>query len=257
MKPKKFGKFGKTKINRRGKQKCVKNVEKSLIFGAVNPYGAMGKWGTIHKAIIDTGASIWMMQETKCKVEGKLKLDGFTTYEHLRSKGDGGGLALCARNELNPAFVRDGGEEVEALTVDIYVQNLAISCTTAYGPQENASIEKKTTFWNYLTEEAVRANKEGMGFVLQGDLNCWLGNKIIPGDLREQNKNGKLFENFLTTNGLTVVNSLPLCKGVTTRARMRNGNMIESDLDFYVVCQPVRGKVHNHATNGWRKVIQK
>ena len=47
------------------------------------------------------------MQETKCQVEGSLKLDGFVTYEHLRSKGEGGGVALCARTELSPAFVRD------------------------------------------------------------------------------------------------------------------------------------------------------
>ena len=43
--------------------------KKTLFFRAVNPDGAMGKWGTIKKAIIDTGASVWMMQETKCKVE--------------------------------------------------------------------------------------------------------------------------------------------------------------------------------------------
>lgn len=161
------------------------------------------------------------------------------TYEHLRTKGDGGGLALSARTELSPAFVRDGGEEVEALTVDIQVRQMTISCTTAYGPQKNADIKKKTAFWNYLSEEATRASNEGKGFVLQGDLNSWLGSKIIPGDVREQNRNGKLFETFLTTNNLTVVNALPLCKGVTTRSRTINGSMSKSVLDFYVVCQRV------------------
>ena len=133
--------------------------------------------GTIKKAVRDTGASIWMMQETKCTVKGKLMLDGFITYEHLRTKGDWGGLALSARTELSPAFVRDGGEEVEALTVDIQVRQMTLSCTTAYGPQENADIKKKTAFWNYLSEEATRVSKEGKGFLLQGDLNSWLGQK--------------------------------------------------------------------------------
>ena len=118
-------------------------MEKSLIFGGLNPDGARGKWGTIKKAVRDTGASIWMMQETKCTAEGNLKLDGFITYEHLRSKGGGGGLALSARTDLNPSFVRDGGEEVEALTIDIQVRQMGISCTTAYGPQESADIKKK------------------------------------------------------------------------------------------------------------------
>lgn len=51
--------------------------KKTLVLGGVNPDGARGKWGTIKKAVRDTGASIWMMQETKCTVEGKLMLDGF------------------------------------------------------------------------------------------------------------------------------------------------------------------------------------
>ena len=126
----------------------MSNVERDLIFGGVNPDSARGKWGTIQKAVRDTGASVWTMQETKCKVEGKLKLDGFLTYEHLRCKGEGGGLAFIARKDLNPAFVRDGGEEVEAITVDIHVRKMTISCTTAYGPQESDNIEKKTKFGN-------------------------------------------------------------------------------------------------------------
>ena len=77
-----------------GKRNSVKSVERDLIFGGVNANGARGKWSTIKKAIRDTGASVWLMQETKCQVEGSLKLDGFVTYEHLRSKGDGGGVAL-------------------------------------------------------------------------------------------------------------------------------------------------------------------
>ena len=90
------------------------------------------------------------MQETKCQVEGLLKLDGFITYEHLRSTGDGGGIALSAKTELSPAFVRDGGENVEALTIDINVQNMSISCTSAYGPQEIASSKKKEDFFGSI-----------------------------------------------------------------------------------------------------------
>ena len=104
-----MSKFGRTKLNRRGKRKYAKTVKNTLIFGGVNPDGARGKWPTIKKAIRDTGASVWTMQETKCNIEGKLKIDGFITYELLRSHGGGGGIALSARSELNPAFVSDGG----------------------------------------------------------------------------------------------------------------------------------------------------
>ena len=37
--------------------------------------------------------------------------------------------------EFNPALVRDGGSEVEALAVDINVKHMQIVCSTAYGPR--------------------------------------------------------------------------------------------------------------------------
>ena len=52
-----------------------------------------------------------------------------------------------------------------------------------------------------------------------------------------------MFEEFLLQNKLTVVNSLPLCKGTTTRARTRNGVLVQSVLDFYVVCERVLSSV--------------
>ena len=227
-------------MNRRSKRKSAHILEKHLIFLGVNPDGAKGKWGTIKKAVRDSGASVWMMQETKCHTAGSLKLDGFISYEHTRLNGEGGGLALFAKKE---AFVRDGGEEVEALTVDLHVKQTTISCSTAYGPQESDTLKKKQLFWDYLSEVAVSAEKEGKGFLLQGDLNAWLGSKIIKGDDRKQNRNGKMFEAFMKTNKLTVVNSLPLCAGVTTRQRLRQEKLVRSVLGFYVVCQRVLASV--------------
>ena len=68
----------------------------------------------------------------------------------------------------------------------------------------------------------------------------WAGQNIIPGDPRQQNRNGKLFEEFLSRNPqLTVVNSLSLCQGLITRSRLRDGHLEESVLDFFVVCARV------------------
>ena len=71
---------------------------------------------------------------------------------------------------------------------------MTISCSTAYGPQENDIIRKKKIFWEYLSGVTVEAEKDGKGFLLQGDLKAWLGSKIIKGDNREHNKNGNMFE---------------------------------------------------------------
>ena len=135
--------------------------------------------------------------------------------------------------------MRDGGSQVEALTVDINVNRMKIACTTAYGPQEKDPRDKKENFWQFLEEEAIRADIEGKGFILQGDLNAWLGNSLISKDPRKQNDNGKLMEGFMTRNQLTVVNGLSLCKGVFTRIRKTKNNTERGILDFFVVCNRI------------------
>ena len=131
--------------------------------------------------------------------------------------------------------MRDGGKDIEALTVDINVKKMQISCTTVYGPQENDSKQKKENFWKYLEEEAKRAEDEGKGFILQGDINAWLGKTLIRNDPRPQNKNGKIMQDFLSLNELTVVNGLSLCKGLFTRIRKTKDTCEKSILDFFVV----------------------
>ena len=82
---------------------------------------------------------------------------------------------------------------------------MKIRCCIAYGCQENDIID-----WKYLDEDVAQANISGSGFILQFDGNLWAGENIVPGDPRPQNRNGRIFEEFLERNPhLTVVNSLP------------------------------------------------
>ena len=191
---------------------------------------------TIKKLIHDTGSLIVTMQETKLTHAGLLKLDGYFTYEHIRSETEGGGVALSALKSLQPAFISDGGDAAEAITVDIHVKNMTITVTSAYGPQESASKEKKQSFWKYLSDEAHQAKSYGIGYILQGDLNAKLGPKLLPGDVHSQNRNGELFIEFLKENSLTFVNSLPLTEGLITGKRKFLNEVKQCTIDFYVVC---------------------
>ena len=169
---------------------------------------------------------IWCIQETKCIQEGSFKLPGFRVFEHVRSSQDGGGgIALGCSTKLFPVLTRNGGDEAEAITVSLKLGKMKVSCTTAYGPQETDLIVKKNDFWQYLHEEAQKADCEGEGFLLQGDLNAWLGCDIIPNDPRTQNDNGTRFHIFLKSNSLTFVNSLSLCKWLITRSMVRDGKL--------------------------------
>ena len=183
-----------------------------------------------------------MIEETKLKEEGQIKLgDDYVIYEQVRkNEKGGGGLALGALKELNPCWVNEGKENVESISINIFLNNMKIRCCVAYGPQENDTIENKDASWDHLDREVTEAEISGSGFVLQFDGNLWAGSKIIPGDPRPQNKNGKLLEQFLNRNPrLSVVNSLPECQGLITRSRMKDGILEESVLDLFIVCSSI------------------
>ena len=211
---------------------------------------------TFKKIISELKPSVFFCEETKFKDTGKLKIDNYVIFELVRKNRDGGGLALGCDKSLKPVWVREGDEEVEALSVDIFVKSMKIRCCVAYGCQENASITKKDKFWQYLKEDVAIAHNTDSGFILQFDGNLWAGPEIIPGDPRPQNRNGKIFENFLSENpNLTVVNSLSLCEGLITRKRLREGKLETSVLDFFVVCSRILPHIRKMVIDEDRRYI--
>ena len=208
---------------RRGKRKSSKSFSKSLRFLGVNSNGLKSKLMTFRKVLAKLKPSVFFVEESKYKEAGKLKVENFIIFELIRQNKDGGGLALGCAKELQPVWLREG-EKSETLSIEIFVRNMKIRCCIGYGPQENDNIENKEEFWKYLDEDVYQAKMSGSGFILHFDGNLWAGSQIIPGDPRPQNKNGKLFQEFLERNPhLSVVNALPQCEGLITRSRMKNG----------------------------------
>ena len=185
--------------------------------------------------------AVFFIEETKYKDTGRIKLANYDIFELVReSKDGGGGLALGCLKELQPAWVREGDDLVEALSVEIWLKEIKIRCCVAYGCQETEAIDRKEAFWTYVDEEIYFASQSASGFVMHFDGNLWAGSHIVPGDPRPQNRNGRLFQSFLERHPhLTVVNSLPLCEGLITRIRTREGRVEKSVLDFFVVCDRV------------------
>ena len=155
---------------------------------------------------------------------GKLKLETYIVFELIRQDREGGGLAIGCAKDLQPVWVKEGNNYVEALSVEIFVQEMSKRCCVAYGCQESDKIDRKEAFWKYLDEDIVQANMSGAGYILQFDGNLWAGPDIIPGDPHKQNRNGKMFQEFLERHPqLSVINSLALCEGLITRSRIKNG----------------------------------
>ena len=224
------------KQNKRGRRKNSKIFSKSLRFLGVNAAGIQSKLFSFKKVLNDLKPSVFFIEETKTKHTGRMRLDDYVIFERIRQNRNGGGIALGCIRDLNPVWVREGDGDIEALSVEITVKNMKIRCCVAYGFQENENIEKKNNFWKYLDEEVMNAKNSGAGLIIQMDGNLWAGGKVIPKDPRQQNRNGKMFEEFLEKNSnLSVVNALELCEGAISRKRKSE----HSILDFFIVCNLV------------------
>ena len=111
----------------------------------------------------------------------------------------------------------------------------------AYGPQENALKEKKDKFWEAIEKEVNDAELDGDGLILQMDGNLHAGVDLVKGDPNKQNKNGKLFMEFLSRNSqLIVVNTLELCDGVITRKRTLEDKEEKAVMDFFIINEKMR-----------------
>ena len=154
---KKVQKDQKNKKNRRPLRGRKIIFKKSLNILSGNANGLKNKLLSLENIIIDLKPSIIGIQETHFQKMGQIKvssLSNYQVYEHVRNDRNGGGLAMCVIKELEPVWIRDGGQDVEALTVCISAgKNLKVRITNAYGPQEYDCIEKKTVFGNILTSK--------------------------------------------------------------------------------------------------------
>ena len=61
--------------------------------------------------------SIFFIQETKLKRQGKLKMENFVIYELNRKNKNGGGLAIGVLKGLSPVWISEGGDNAEVLVV--------------------------------------------------------------------------------------------------------------------------------------------
>ena len=107
----------------------------------VNAAGLRSKINTFKKVLIDLQPSVFFIEESKYRTIGQLKLNNFIIFELVRQNKEGGGLALGCAKELQPVWLREGDDQVEALSVEIVLKTMKIRCVVAYGCQETDSVE--------------------------------------------------------------------------------------------------------------------
>ena len=69
---------------RRGKRNNAKNMSSSLRFLGVNAAGLGSKMTTFKKILFELKPSVFFVQETKLRNEGRLKLENYQMFELIR-----------------------------------------------------------------------------------------------------------------------------------------------------------------------------
>ena len=101
---------------------------------------------------------VCVLQETKLKPREKIVGffdDKYQIYYLNRKEKCGGGVAIGVEKGIESTLVNEGNDETECLVVKIEVKDIRIKIIGGYGPQENASKDKKEAFWNFLDEEVM------------------------------------------------------------------------------------------------------
>ena len=125
----------------------------------VNASGLGPKLSSFHKLISDIQPSLFFLQETKFTSKGNIKIPNYKVFELLRDYTSGGGIAIGALCDLNPIWVKDGGQQAEALSIQITVKNMNIRCIVAYGCQENEHMIKNNHFGCIYTRMLMKQRK--------------------------------------------------------------------------------------------------
>ena len=153
--------------------------------------------------------SVFMLQETKTKKAGQIKTEStnkYIFYELHRKKENvsGKNIAICVLKDLHPVFVDEGDDEVEALTVEIWVEDFPTRLVVAYGPQntdrENnpqKHKDKKKIIGDKSRMNPLEPKKNAAGFLVHMDGNLHAGEQIVPKDPNSQNKMANFSKLFL------------------------------------------------------------
>jgi hypothetical protein len=155
-------------------------------------------------------------------------------YEAIRRKEHG--TMMGVHVSLQAMLFSEYSEKFEMLVVEVKISNKEVRVITAYGPQENVSIEERMPFFATLEEEIVSAYMSNKSIIIQMDANSKLGKEIVPNDCHEQTPNGAALAGVVKRNALIVINGLNKgVKGAVTRRRITVNSREESIIDFVMI----------------------
>ena len=177
-----------------------------------------------------------MIQETKLRKEGASKIDGYCSFDLVRSESGGGGVTILVENSLisDPVLIMKGDDSIEILVVEISLGIMKIRLISGYGPLENENENLIKDFYSKLDEEIQSAIDAECEILIEMDFNAKImnENKMLGNNL---SRNGRYLFDLIKRNGLFVANSSSKCQGIITRERKTINGIERSIIDYIIV----------------------
>ena len=207
-------------MGKKTKRKEYKNKKNEATFSlfASNANGIKGKIDSLLTNVNIFQPSCIILQETKLRFPGTVKIEGFQIFENLR-EGLGGGLLTAIDNNLNPVLISTGSEDFEALIIQVKIGSKDLRIFNCYGPQEQSQAQRPVNeqtaainiFWQELEKEIINAYEDNCMILIEMDANAKIGWKNIRQDPHETSENGQLLLDLADRQGLKILNCSPKC----------------------------------------------
>ena len=153
-------------------------------------------------------------------------------YEFINNnnKEGKGGVSVGLRNDIKHMCIEISREtkDYEMLWIKISNnKNINIRIGNIYAPQESKT--KKETIekmYNEIANNKIEAEKTNENFLVVGDFNCKIGNKI-PNNKLEVSEFGQIFLKTIKEQEMIILNSHNKCKGLWTRIEGNKKSIID------------------------------
>ena len=258
-----------SKRNRRGwgkklkrKQYKSKQNEENFSIFASNANGIKGKFDSLLSNIKYFGASCAIIQESKLRFPGTIKIEGYEIFENIR-EGLGGGLLTAIDKSVNPVLISSGCEYFEALIVQVKVGSKNLRVFNCYGPQESGQAQRPVNeqitlinlFWQELEKEVINAYDDVCMILIEMDANAKIGWTNIKKDPNDTSENGHLLLDMVQRQSLKILNCSPKCEGVISRQRETVDRVEQSVIDYVVTCEEMSSYLQNMMIDDQRKYV--
>ena len=107
-----------------------------------NAAGILNKVESFKQNIKTFLPGAYLVQETKSRRKGQIKLENYVIFEYIRKNKGGGGLLTAVHKNLKPVSVSED-TDTEVLVVQGQINNKKVRFINGYGPQENDEETKR------------------------------------------------------------------------------------------------------------------